>query len=261
MSKIKVRTPARLHVTLLDLNGELGRVDGGVGISLEEPNVILEAESIENGMIVEGDHSGRVQEVARKIIKAYNLKNDVRIRLLKKYEEHIGLGFGTQLSLGIGFALTNLYGIHVTPRELAKVVQRGGTSGIGVAAFQDGGFIVDAGHTYGPGKQKQNFLPSSASKAPPPPVISRLPFPEDWLIVLAIPEASKRIHGSFEVDLFTKYCPIPIEEVQSLSHLILMKLLPSVIEKDIVEFGKAISLIQKVGFKRSASLICFGKAK
>ncbi|MCP8304824.1 MAG: hypothetical protein H3Z50_05080 [archaeon] len=250
MGKVKVRTPSRLHITLLDLNGELGRVDGGVGMALEEPNVILEAESIESGLIVEGDRSGRVLEVAKKIIDAYNLKNGIRIRLLRRYEEHVGLGFGTQLSLGVGFALTDLNGIHVSPRDLAKIVRRGGTSGIGVAAFEAGGFIVDGGHTFGLGRQKQSFLPSSASKAPPPPLISRLDFPEDWLVVLATPKASQRVHGSFEVDLFSKYCPIPIEEVRSLSHLILMKLLPSVVEKDIAEFGEAISSIQKLGFKR-----------
>jgi len=250
MDKVKIRTPSRLHITLLDLNGGLGRIDGGVGMALEEPNVILEAESMESGLIVEGDSSGRVLKVAKRIIDTYNLKKGAYIRLLKRYEEHIGLGFGTQLSLGVGFALTTLHGIHVNPRDLARTVSRGGTSGIGVAAFEVGGFIVDGGHTFGSGRQKQSFLPSSASNAPPPPIISRLAFPENWLVVLATLKSSQRVHGSFEIDLFSKYCPIPIEEVRSLSHLILMKLLPSVAEKNIIEFGEAISSIQNVGFKK-----------
>jgi len=249
MGKVKVRTPSRLHTTLLDLNGELGRVDGGVGMALEDPNITLEVESIESGLIVEGDQSGRVFEIAKRIINTYNLKNGVLIRLLKRYEEHVGLGFGTQLSLGVGSAITRINGIHVSPRDLANIVRRGGTSGIGVAVFEFGGFIVDGGHTFGLGRQKQSFLPSSASKAPPPQVISRLVFPEDWLLIVATPQASQRVHGSFEVDLFSKYCPIPVEEVRLLSHLILMKLLPSVVEKSIVDFGEAISSIQKIGFK------------
>ena len=67
MRKVKVRTPSRLHTTLLDLNGKLGRVDGGVGMALEDPNITLEMESIESGLIVEGDQSGRVFEIAKKI--------------------------------------------------------------------------------------------------------------------------------------------------------------------------------------------------
>ncbi|MGQ9468227.1 MAG: beta-ribofuranosylaminobenzene 5'-phosphate synthase [Nitrososphaerales archaeon] len=247
---VRVKTPSRLHITLIDLNGELGRVDGGVGIALEEPSIVLEAELIDSGIIVEGDVSGRAIEVAKRVLKTYDLKGGLNIRIIEKYDEHVGLGFGTQLSLGTAFAITNLHGIHISPRELAEIVGRGGTSGIGVAAFEYGGFIVDGGHTFGANKQKQSFLPSSASKAPPPPVISRLDFPDDWLVVLAMPKLSQRIHGSIEVELFSKYCPIPINEVQALSHIILMKLLPSVAERDIFEFGDAISKIQDIGFKK-----------
>lgn len=247
---IRVKTPSRLHITLIDLSGKLGRIDGGVGVALEEPSIVLEAEIIGNGIKVEGDDSGRALEVAKRTLKAYNLKGGLSIRILQKYDEHVGLGFGTQLSLGVAFVATNLYGIHASPRELAEIAGRGGTSGIGVAAFESGGFIVDGGHTFGINKQKQSFLPSSASKAPPPPVISRLDFPEDWLAIIAIPRARQRIHGSLEVELFSKYCPIPLDEVQALSHIILMKLLPSLVEKDIIEFGEAISRIQNIGFKR-----------
>ncbi|MCP8318115.1 MAG: DUF98 domain-containing protein, partial [archaeon] len=250
ITMIRVKTPSRLHITLIDLNGKLGRIDGGVGIALEEPSIVLEAELIDNGIIIEGDGSGRALETAKRILSTFNLKGGLHIRILEKYDEHVGLGFGTQLSLGTAFAITSLHRIHVSPRELAEVVGRGGTSGIGVAAFESGGFIVDGGHTFGANKQKQKFLPSSASKAPPPQVISRLDFPDDWLVVLAMPKASQRIHGSIEVELFSKYCPISISEVQALSHIILMKLLPSVAERDIVEFGYAISKIQDIGFKK-----------
>ncbi len=37
MNMIKVVSPSRLHLTLIDLNAELGRVDGGAGITLESP--------------------------------------------------------------------------------------------------------------------------------------------------------------------------------------------------------------------------------
>ena len=46
--KIYVRTPARLHLGLIDLGGELGRVFGGIGVAINFPNVILEAESSQN---------------------------------------------------------------------------------------------------------------------------------------------------------------------------------------------------------------------
>ena len=35
MKRIEITTPARLHFGLIDMNGELGRVDGGVGLALD----------------------------------------------------------------------------------------------------------------------------------------------------------------------------------------------------------------------------------
>jgi len=36
--RITVQTPSRLHFGLIDLNGELGRINGSFGVALEEPS-------------------------------------------------------------------------------------------------------------------------------------------------------------------------------------------------------------------------------
>ena len=38
LTAVKIRTPARLHFSLIDLSGELGRIDGGIGVALAKPN-------------------------------------------------------------------------------------------------------------------------------------------------------------------------------------------------------------------------------
>ena len=43
--RVIVRTPSRIHITLLDMNGGLGRVDGGIGITLDAPSILLEAQA------------------------------------------------------------------------------------------------------------------------------------------------------------------------------------------------------------------------
>ena len=35
--RVVIRTGCRLHFTLIDMNAELGRVDGGVGVGLKAP--------------------------------------------------------------------------------------------------------------------------------------------------------------------------------------------------------------------------------
>ena len=36
--KMQITTPSRLHFGLLDLNGELGRINGGFGVALDKPS-------------------------------------------------------------------------------------------------------------------------------------------------------------------------------------------------------------------------------
>ncbi|BDZ71063.1 hypothetical protein GCM10025861_15800 [Methanobacterium petrolearium] len=60
----------------------------------------------------------------------------------------------------------------------------------------------------------------------------------------------KNVSGTKEVNIFQKYCPIPLREVQQLSHLILMKMMPAVLEKDLDAFGETVNTIQSVGFKK-----------
>ena len=77
--------------------------------------------------------------------------------------------------------------------DMAKIVGRGGTSGIGVESFENGGFIIDGGHKR---VEKPSFLPSSASPATPPPIIARYNFPLDWKIILAIPNVERGVSGA-----------------------------------------------------------------
>ncbi len=242
---VRIRTPSRIHITLIDMNGSLGRVDGGVGLALEEPYVEIVAEESED-VIVEGDCLNRERFTAVAKTLSSKFGGGIRVRVLSDYRAHVGLGSGTQISLAVAKAFDALYDLNMSVRELARIVGRGGTSGIGVAVFERGGFVVDGGHSR---REKPDFLPSSVSNASPAPTIARLDFP-DWKIVLAVPKLSG-FYGRREVDLFKKACPVPVEDVREICHLVLMKMLPAVVEEDLDSFSFAVSRIQRLGFKRA----------
>lgn len=243
MNMINVVSPSRLHLTLIDLNAEIGRVDGGVGITLESPSLEISAAEADAVEVV-GDSllAGRMLKAAKAVLPA---GKGIRIHIKRDLPDHVGLGSGTQAALSAAAAVNKIYGLGKSVRELAVAVGRGGTSGIGVAAFESGGFILDGGHKF---KDKGAFSPSAASHMPPGPVLFRRDFP-DWHIVLAIPN-TKGVHDAEEVDIFKKVCPIPLKEVQELSHVILMQMLPALIEEDLESFGKAVNHFQTVGFKK-----------
>ena len=255
--KVRITTPCRIHLSLIDENGYTGRVDGGVGLMLDQPNVVLEVSNSADEFAIECHRYYResvhvINEKASKVFKLFHINNkNFHFKLLRYYPSHVGLGSKTQLSLAIGTAISKLINMDIPIEEITKMVERGGTSGIGWRGFETGGFIVDGGHDYGIGKEKENFLPSSASgSANPALTISKYNIPENWRFVLVIPNVKPGANGEEEVDIFKKYTPIPRDEVNEVSHQILMKLLPGILRNDLQCFGEGLKRIQNIGFKK-----------
>ena len=86
MYQLIIETPSRLHLTLLDLNGIYGRIDGGVGITLKNPCLKLKAEPVHNGVEMEFSKpcqliDGLVEDYTVKIENsAHKLMNALKIR-------------------------------------------------------------------------------------------------------------------------------------------------------------------------------------
>jgi len=194
-----------------------------------------------------------INEIASRVFKTFNINNkNFHFNLKRYFPSHVGLGSKTQLSLAIITAITKLKSIdHLSTEYLTQLVDRGGTSGIGWRGFETGGFILDGGHEYGKGKEKESFLPSSASSTSNPALtISRHNIPNNWRFVLIIPNVKKGAYGDEEIRVFQEYAPIPKIEVNEVSHLIIMKILPGILKNDLKCFGEGLKRIQSIGFKR-----------
>lgn len=257
MQEVIVQTPSRLHFALIDLNGSLGRIDGSVGMALDRPGFRIRLQRRLRTISIEGDKAGpftdRIDDIIEIMKERFGIRREFNLSGVKVIVEevippHMGLGSGTQISLAIAHGFARLYGFELSREEASSLVGRGGTSGIGVTAFYEGGFILDGGHRFP--DQKSSYLPSSASKGvSPPPVIFRRNFPEDWKLLIVLPPG-RHISGDEEVRLFTSLCPVPVSEIERTSHIILMEMLPALMERDLERFGDAIDRIQKVGWKR-----------
>ncbi|WP_321505909.1 beta-ribofuranosylaminobenzene 5'-phosphate synthase [uncultured Methanoregula sp.] len=251
--RVVIRTPSRVHVTLIDMHGGSGRVDGGIGITLDEPGILLEAELSPVLSVKGGDASlqERIGQIATDVLQRLGAGGNVAVTIRSHYPAHVGLGSGSQLALAVARAISELHGRHLPVKELARLVGRGGTSGIGTAAFEYGGFIIDGGHRFGKGAEKTDFRPSSASReVNPPPVIARHDFPSDWKILLAIPDVPPGASGNIETDIFRNHCPVPLSDVQELSHEVLMRMLPGIAGRDLDLFGSSVNAVQGLGFKK-----------
>ena len=246
MKQVAVKTPARLHFGLIDLNGALGRIDGGVGLAINDPTFELVAKPSHRIEVESYQYRNRGYTILEGLQAKHNFPG-IHVEFLSEIPAHSGFGSGTQLALGLGQAVNTLYDLNLSILDLAFAVARGGTSGIGVAAFEQGGFVLDGGHPFP--EEKSSFLPSSAvGNVPPPPILLRYPFP-NWDLLIVSPNC-KHISGETEVNPFQTLCPQPQSTAERLSHIILMKLLPAIHEENLFAFGDAINRIQTFGWKK-----------
>ncbi|ADI29937.1 beta-ribofuranosylaminobenzene 5'-phosphate synthase family protein [Methylotenera versatilis] len=233
-TEITVKSTARLHMGFFDLHGGLGRKFGSIGLSLAAPSIELSAMRSEK-LCVSGFASHRAEEIARLLIAKLNITGAVNLAIKQTMPEHAGMGSGTQFALTIGTAISQLYSLNLNTAQIAELTGRGGRSGIGIAAFDQGGLLIDGGRV-------SHVASSHASKAPP--LIARYDFPEDWRILLILDNNQPGIHGEEELAAFKTLPIFPENLAAHLCRSVLMQAMPAMVEKDLTAFGYSIRELQ-----------------
>lgn len=226
---VRVVAPARLHLGFLDLNGGLGRRFGSLGLALDGIATVLTLRPAAADRIV-GAEAPRAARHLAQLRAAWGPGVPVELVVERAIPPHAGLGSGTQLGLAIGVAYARLLGEPHGIGEIAALLGRGARSGVGIAAFTDGGLVVDGGKASG------DLLP--------PPIVARLPFPEPWRVLLAHDPALEGKHGSDESATFRTLPPFPAARAAHLCRLTLLQLLPGIAHADLAAVGAALAEIQ-----------------
>lgn len=224
-----VRTPSRLHFSMVDMRGDLGRIHGSVGVAIDRPQIVLRAAPADE-FTVKGPRAERVREYAETLLRASDMEVGAEIELVSDIPEHSGFGSGTQLALAVGAALSELYSLDLSPDYVALKLNRSRRSGVGTYAFMHGGFIVDGGHNI----DRTESLP---------PLLFRWDVPEDWMFVIGLPEIVQKLSGDVEDEAFKKLLPPPELLVSQISRIILLQMMPAIVEGDIINFGSAMTSI------------------
>jgi beta-ribofuranosylaminobenzene 5'-phosphate synthase len=230
-ASVFVETSARLHFGVLDLRGRLGRCFGGLGAAVPSPSLLLEA-SAARDITARGPDADRAVAFAERFVSFHQLSVGVSLVIHRTIPSHAGLGSGTQLGLAVGRALAELYNLPSDPVALARATARGKRSAIGTWTFALGGFIVEGGRR-----------PGSEELAP---LLARFPIPNSWRCVVAVPSGKRGLSGEAEAQAFQELPSPPDREVERVSHLVLMQLLPALVEADLPSFGEALSAVQRI---------------
>ncbi|MHB9285497.1 beta-ribofuranosylaminobenzene 5'-phosphate synthase family protein [Halobacteriales archaeon Cl-PHB] len=226
-----VETGARIHLGFQNLSLAHERLYGGVGLALDEPRVVVEAEPAEE---IRCDDPA-IEAYCAEAVDRLDVSGAV-VAVHDRYDRHVGLGSGTQLSLAALAAIAEAHDETVDPRELAPTIGRGGRSGVGVATFEGGGFVVDAGH---PTERFTTAPPERGAWTVPRP-IARHDLPSDWRFVLVTPAAEAGPSGRPEDQrmrtVVERADPGIADEIAA---LVTRRLLPAAAEGDWRTFGAA----------------------
>jgi beta-ribofuranosylaminobenzene 5'-phosphate synthase len=228
---VQVTAPARLHLGFLDLAGDLGRRFGSLGLTIDGIDTRLRATPASR-LSVEGPEAARAERYARAMIQHFGLSDRIAIRVERAIPPHAGLGSGTALALAVGTAMARS---AIDPATMAMALGRGQRSGIGIAAFQAGGLVLDGGQAEGG---------QAEGGTPPPPILARHDFPADWRVLLVLDEGFQGKHGTEELAAFQRLTPFPSAIAAELCRLVLMQALPALVERDIALFGDAVTRLQ-----------------
>ncbi len=235
MTTATVSVGARLHVGFQNLSLARERLYGGIGVGLEEPRVTVTAEPATD-IRTDDELVGRYARRAADVLAVPG----VAVTLEESLPRHVGLGSGTQLALAVLTATARAHGLEARVREHAPAMGRGGRSGVGVATFEDGGFVVDAGHP----TTRFTTEPPAEGDWTVPPVVARHDLPGEWRFLVVVPDADPGRSGDDEDAsmraVVERADPAVADEIAC---VVIRKLLPAAAAGRLEAFGEAIAEI------------------
>lgn len=233
----RVEVGGRLHFGFNNLSLAHERLYGALGVALDRPRLSLHIER--NDSIIAPNSS-------RPLVEAVCTQLGVpgaKLTIDEPLPPHVGLGSGTQLALATTVGVADCYGQSVDVREIAPQLGRGGRSGIGVATFEAGGFVLDGGH---PTARFTTNRPADGDWTVPP-IAARHPIPDDWRFLIVLPAAEPGRSGTAEDDSIRDVIErADSEPADRIAGRIVRDVLPAVASGNADRFGTAVAEIGRL---------------
>lgn len=242
-SGVRVAAPGRLHLGFLDPDASLGRRWGSLGLCVEGFETVVELRCAEAARFsaAAGVPLAELDRAAEHLAQLRQhwpaAATPLHLHLARALPAHAGFGSGTQLALTIGRAFARLFALppaETATVQLAQVLGRGMRSGIGIAAFDQGGLLLDGGPAPHDSSGQRNIAP----------LLARLALPAGWRIVLALDPTAQGLSGSAERHALQTLPPFGQAGAADMCHQTLMRVLPGAASNDFALFAQGLNHLQ-----------------
>jgi beta-ribofuranosylaminobenzene 5'-phosphate synthase len=235
---VTVETGARLHFGFQNLALAHDRLYGGIGIGLDDPYITVEAMEADGIRCSDTE----VEEYVEAAVDVLGVPG-ADITVHERFDRHVGLGSGTQIALACLVGIAEEYDQTISPRDVAPELGRGGRSGVGVATFEEGGFVIDGGHRTAKFTTRP---PDPGNWTVPEPIVQET-LPEGWRFLLVTPDVDPGCSGPDEdANMQSAVEGANPGIADDIAAAITRSLLPAVAERDVEQFGKAVERIGRL---------------
>lgn len=252
---LKISVFPRIHISLIGMNSDGYRLNGGIGFSIISPTLDISFELSDSIDVIDNRKKGFTQEELERLKKCLgnvvvNKGFESGIRCIihnSLIQSHVGFGSNSMIYLSCVEALFILNHRNYTDNDVIVMSGRGGTSGIGINTYFKGGYIFDAGII----NQGQRPLAPSSSfgtdEEYKPLLLKSTALPE-WHLGICVPSIKHKTEEE-EKMFFQKSCPINRKDVETILYESVYGITSSLMENDFDVFCKSIDAIQNTKWK------------
>ncbi len=226
--RVRIETGSRLHFGLLRTEPPFG----GAGVMLDQPRGVIEILASDQ-FKCDPKYRERIEPIMDRMVQHFGWteRPKCEIQVAVPLRSHVGLGSGTQLSLGIVQGLCQYCDEPFdAPAMATSLARRGKRSAVGIHGYSQGGMIIENGHDTG-----ERDIPLN-------PIVHRIELPSHWRVGFAIPPRHQdKISGDHEQHQFDQLIKPSPSQTTALERLLIDRLATAGGRGDFEQFAQTLS--------------------
>jgi beta-RFAP synthase len=243
--KVTVRSPARIHLTVVDMNRFAPARPGGGGIGFAiQLYCSVEAACTPSGLEIDYSRPALIQHFVQVFREITGYEGGFSIRAQDHHHQHVGLGSTSTIMISLAHALNYAVGSPLSPDQLRKIV---GNNYVEETADGNVAFGFETG--VGPAVSTHGGMAILGDELT---LAYHHPFGEGKNVFIVIPPSDISSAGTKEFDLLMNRARVlDYRDRELKTYFILMDLIPAIEEDDLKKMGSIIWEIEFRGSKRA----------